>query len=133
ADPAQVAELAHQAGALVLQDYPMPVAPARPPDLKLGARLYAAQCASCHGASGDGDGVAAAGLDPAPIAFTDAGRGSSRSLLALYQVISQGVQGTSMPPFAGLSDDERWALAFYAGGMAYDDASREKGRDAWAE
>src|SRR5690606_23905733 len=86
-----------------------------------------------HGASGDGDGVAATGLDPAPIAFTEAGRAASRSLLALYQVISQGVEGTSMPPFAALSDDERWALAFYVGGMAYDDAARENRRNVWTE
>lgn len=132
AGPGQVAELAHQAGTLVLQAYPMPVAPARAPDLKVGERLYAAQCASCHGARGDGDGVAAAGLDPAPIAFTDAGRAASRSLLALYQVISQGVEGTSMPPFAALSDAERWALAFFVGGMAYDDAARERGRETWS-
>src|SRR5690606_17105025 len=42
ADPAQVADLAHQANALLLQAYPMPVAPDHAPDLKLGAKLYAA-------------------------------------------------------------------------------------------
>lgn len=133
ADAAQVAQLAHEANALLLQAYPMPVAPAHAPDLRLGARLYAAQCASCHGESGAGDGVAAAGLDPAPIAFTDAERAASRSVLALYQVISQGVEGTSMPAFEALSDDERWALAFFVGGMAYDDAMRERGRDLWRD
>ncbi|MDX3893969.1 cytochrome c/FTR1 family iron permease [Pusillimonas sp.] len=133
ADAAHVAELAHEANALLLKAYPMPVAPAHAPDLQAGARLYAAQCASCHGAGGAGDGVAAAGLDPAPIAFTDAERAASRSVLALYQVISQGVEGTSMPAFAELSDDERWALAFFAGGMAYDDAMRKRGEDLWNE
>lgn len=131
ADAAQVAKIAHQANALLLKAYPMPVAPDHVPDLQVGARLYATHCASCHGVGGDADGIAAAGLDPAPIAFTDADRAASRSVLALYQVISQGVEGTSMASFAALSDDERWALAFFAGGMAYDDAMRERGRDIW--
>lgn len=131
ADGGRVASLAHQANALLLKAYPMPVAPDHAPDLQLGSRLYAAQCASCHGATGSADGPAAAGLDPAPIAFTDADRAASRSVLALYQVISQGVEGTSMPSFDALSDDERWALAFFAGGLAYDDAMRERGRTIW--
>ncbi len=28
---------------------------------------------------------------------------------ALYQVVSQGVAGTSMPSFAALPDEDRWA------------------------
>jgi len=132
ASPEQVALLAQQASAAVLEAYPMPLAPAAAPDLALGSRLYSAQCASCHGIGGAGDGAAANGLDPAPIAFTDAARASSRSLFALYQVITQGVEGTSMPAFANLSDDERWALAFFVGGMAYDDAARERGREIWS-
>lgn len=128
----QVALLAQQAAAAVLEAYPMPLAPATTPDLALGGRLYVEHCASCHGAGGAGDGVAAKGLDPAPIAFTDAERASSRSVLALYQVITQGVEGTSMPAFDNMSDDERWALAFLVGGMAYNDSARERGREIWS-
>lgn len=132
ADPELVGQLAHRAGAAVLEAYPFPLAPTHAPDLQLGSRVYAAQCASCHGMNGAGDGVAAEGLDPAPIAFTDGGRAASRSVLALYQVISQGVEGTSMPSYANLSDDERWALAFFVGGLAYDAAARESGRKLWS-
>ncbi|MCV4820762.1 cytochrome c, partial [Escherichia coli] len=63
-------------------------------------------------------------LDPQPIAFTDAERARARSLMALYQVITQGVEGTSMPPFATLSESDRWALAFYIGTLSYDQAAR---------
>src|SRR5690606_24486850 len=93
--------------------------------------LYASLCASCHGAAGDGDGPLAASLDPAPIAFTDKERAASRSVMALYQVTSQGVEGTSMPSFASLSEEERWALAFYVGGLANDAKARTRGKQLW--
>jgi len=131
ADASEVARLAHHANGLLMAAYPIPVAPKAPPDLALGAKLYASQCASCHGAQGGGDGPLAASLDPEPIAFTDAGRASSRSVMALYQVITQGVEGTSMPSFQALSEDERWALAFFAGTLSHDDAMREHGRQLW--
>ncbi len=129
----EVAALAHRANAELIAAFPIPVAPKSLPDLARGRSLYAERCASCHGATGHGDGPAAAGLDPPPIAFTDAERARARSLMALYQVISQGVEGTSMPPFDTLSDDDRWALAFYTGTLAYDDAMRERGQVLWAK
>ena len=133
ADAAEVARLAHHANALLIAAYPIPVAPKSLPDLMHGASLYAAQCASCHGAKGGGDGPLADKLDPPPIAFTDADRAASRSVMALYQVISQGVSGTSMPSFSSLSDEDRWALAFYVGTLSHDDAMRKHGEQLWKE
>lgn len=37
-----------------------------------GKATYDSMCASCHGATGAGDGVAAAALNPKPANFTDA-------------------------------------------------------------
>ena len=50
-----VAQLAHQAAQLLVAAYPMPVAPAKAPDIKKGSQLFQQICASCHGASGGGD------------------------------------------------------------------------------
>jgi len=130
-DPKLVAELARRAAGLLLTAYPVPVAPRKLPEIRLGQTLYQAQCASCHGAAGNGDGPLAPNLDPKPIAFTDHERAATRSLMALYQVVSQGVPGTSMPAFTTLSDDDRWALAWYVGTMANDDASRQRGAALW--
>ena len=47
--------------------------------------------------------------------------------MALYQVVSQGVQGTSMPSFAALSEEDKWAVAFFAGTLSHDNAMRERG------
>jgi len=131
ADGAEVARLAHEAEALLVAAYPIPVAPKALPDLKRGAALFQAQCASCHGTAGGGDGPLAAKLEPPPIAFTDRERARSRSLMALYQVVSQGVTGTAMPSFAGLPDEDRWALAFFAGTLSHDAGMRERGEQLW--
>lgn len=118
AEPTEVAALARRPADDLLASYPIGAVPASPPDLSRGAALYAQQCAACHGPSGHGDGLAAAGLDPPPIAFTDAARAAQRTPFALYEVISQGVPGTAMASFAGLSEADRWALAFYVGSSA---------------
>lgn len=95
--------------------------------------VYIAQCASCHGAAGRGDGRLAASLEPKPIAFPDPERARSRSLMALYQVVTQGVAGTSMPSFSSLSEEDRWALAFYIGTMSHDGAMRGRGEKLWRQ
>lgn len=128
-----VAQLAQQANALLITAYPFPVAPETIPDLVRGQSLYAEQCASCHGTEGYGDGPLAENLEPKPIAFTDAERARTRSVMALYQVISQGVEGTSMMSFSSLPEEERWALAFYIGTFSHDDSMREQGKQLWNE
>lgn len=118
------------AGAL-LAAYPVPVSPSKAPDLKLGAKLFQAQCASCHGSLGRGDGPLAASLNPPPIALTGHDRAKERSLFSLHQIITQGVKGTSMPAFTQLSEDDRWALAFFASSLAYSNSDREAGKRLW--
>lgn len=131
ADPAHVADIAHAMAVALLAAYPVPLAPARAPTFARGAALYAQNCAACHGAAGDGHGSAAASLSTPPVAFTDEERARQRSVFALYQVISQGIEGTAMPSFAHLSPDDRWALAFHAGYFAYDDRSAGRGEQLW--
>lgn len=127
----EVSRLAHQANASLITAYPFPVAPETIPNLARGQTLYAAQCATCHGVDGNGDGPLAENLEPKPIAFTDAERARTRSLMALYQVISQGVEGTSMISFKALPEEDRWALAFYIGTLSFDESMREQGKHLW--
>ncbi|MBL6459471.1 cytochrome c/FTR1 family iron permease [Belnapia sp. T6] len=131
AQPDRVASLARGLAAHLLDAYPVPLAPATTPDLARGAALYAEQCASCHGVSGGGDGPAAARLDPPPIAFMNRARAEERSLFALYQVITQGLDGTAMPSFASLPPEDRWALAFYGGTLAYPASLASDGERQW--
>ncbi|TAJ81811.1 cytochrome c/FTR1 family iron permease [Reyranella sp.] len=131
ATPEVVATLARSLAADLIKAYPIPLAPTAVPDYARGRTLYAENCASCHGATGNGKGVASAGLDPAPIAFTDKDRASERSIFALYQVIEQGLDGTSMASFAHLPPQDRWALAFYVGSLAYPPDDVTKGEQVW--
>ncbi|OGS55012.1 MAG: iron permease, partial [Erythrobacter sp. RIFCSPHIGHO2_12_FULL_63_10] len=117
--------------ASLLDAYPVPLAPRSAPDLARGAVLYSEQCAACHGASGAGDGPGAAGMDPPPIAFTDRERAAQRSLFALEQVIAQGLDGTAMLSFRDLPPQDRWALAFYVGTLAYSQAEAREGAALW--
>ncbi|MBA4757997.1 MAG: FTR1 family protein [Sphingosinicella sp.] len=129
--PATVEEQSRGLAEALLGSYPVPLAPRSAPDLARGAKLYAENCSVCHGATGAGNGPGAAGLDPPPIAFTDAARARERSLFALYQVISQGLEGTSMASFEDLPDGDRWALSFYIGSLAFPESSRSSGRQIW--
>src|SRR3546814_15233709 len=113
AAPATVEEQARGLAEALLGSYPVPLAPRSAPDLARVAKLYAENCSMCHGATGAGNGPGAAGLDPPPIAFTDAARARERSLFALYQVFSSGLAGTSLARFADLPAGVRLPLSFY--------------------
>src|SRR3546814_14240867 len=118
----------------LLEAYPVPRGPDHAPDLSGAAALYQQNCASCHGATGAGDGPVSAGMDPPPIDFTDPERARQRSVFALAQVIEQGLEGTTMVSYAQLPEDQRWALAFSVGQLAFpaDGAARGAGgRRRW--
>ncbi len=87
--------------------------------LVLGQRLYGNYCAQCHGEQGGGDGLAARFLYPKPRNFrdgrfrvvtTDNLKPSDQDLL---HVITRGMPGSAMFPFAHLSEAERQALVAY--------------------
>lgn len=119
ASSAQVALQAHAVADALLVAYPVPTAPNHAPDVARGAALFQNHCAVCHGPSGHGDGPAGLALSPRPIDFTLQARADQRSALSLYEVISQGVEGTPMASFAQLSSEDRWNLAYYVGTLAY--------------
>lgn len=131
AAPEVVAQLAHQLAADVLKAWPLPVVPAVVPDLQRGATLFESQCAACHGRRGQGDGSLAAKLDPPPVDFAQRERASERSPFALYQIISNGVEGTAMASFGALPEADRWALAFFAATLPYSEADKMAGAGLW--
>lgn len=126
-----IAAASHALSAAMLKAYPVPIAPKSVPDVQRGARLFAQNCAACHGATGNGKGPNAAGLSTPPVAFNDLERARKRSLAGLEQVISQGIDGTAMQSFANLPSDDRWALAFYAGHFAFSPQDVTRGAELW--
>lgn len=128
-----VATSARSLAADLIKAYPITLAPVEPLDFARGQVLYTQNCLSCHGANGDGKGPAALGLVPPPIAFSDQVRARERSVFALYQVIEQGIPGTSMASFSVLPPEERWDLALYVSAFAFPESAADEGRKIWQE
>ncbi len=78
--------------------------------LALGARVYAARCAQCHGVDGAGDGSAADQFAVAPTNF----RTERPNLAASLRAVRNGIEGTPMAPWTNeLSEAELSAVAYY--------------------
>src|SRR3989442_1722306 len=69
-----------------------------------GEGLYAAQCASCHGATGGGDGPLAKSLSVRPPALADLAVLGRFTDQELTRIILRGRPGTPMPGFARTLD-----------------------------
>ena len=59
-------------------------------DLVEGKKVFETYCVACHGATGMGDGAAAAALNPKPRNFTDTAYMNKRTPEQLRKVISDG-------------------------------------------
>ncbi|MBI5209879.1 MAG: cytochrome c [Elusimicrobia bacterium] len=76
-----------------------------------GRALFERQCASCHGASGKGDGPAAGTLKPPPRDLTSAGGWKNGPTLSgIFKTLSAGLAGSSMASFDHLPARDRMAL-----------------------
>jgi high-affinity iron transporter len=89
--------------------------PQQPPSLARGAEVFRANCASCHGESGRGNGPLAKGMVPKPANLSDPTTLLDQSPLDYFRRVTIGVVGTAMPAFeTRLSPEDRWAVALYA-------------------
>jgi high-affinity iron transporter len=87
-----------------------------PESLAQGKKLYDQYCLTCHGAKGDGKGPAGVLLKPPPRDFNiplKQWTHSKGDLKKVFDVISKGVPNTAMVSWAHLSEQDRWALAYY--------------------
>jgi len=75
-----------------------------------GQAIYTQNCAVCHGPEGEGDGTAAAGLNPKP-ADLHAAHVQELSDGALFYTITHGREGTAMVAWETiLSEEQRWEV-----------------------
>lgn len=77
-----------------------------------GKTLYDAKCVICHGATGNGDGVAGAALPQKPSNFHWKERWAFTSDGVKHWVLLNGIQGTGMAPL-GLTEDQTWEVLSY--------------------
>jgi len=95
-------------------------------DASAGKAVYEHKCLLCHGEKGDGKGPGAEHLLPRPRDFT---RGLYKIRTTanktptdqdLFKIITDGMPGTSMPPWAVLPEKDRWNLVAYLKTFAAD-------------
>lgn len=90
---------------------------ATPQNAQRGASIYEAQCASCHGAAGAGDGPGAKKLTPPPAQLGWLAKvPASRRGAFIYWSVAEGGQpfGTGMPAFKDKLDQEQiWSVVGY--------------------
>lgn len=85
-----------------------------------GRRAFERHCIGCHGSIGDGGGPGAAHLKPRPrnfrkgvFKFTSTESGARPRREDLFQTVTRGLAGSSMPSFRLLPEETRWDLVEY--------------------
>jgi mono/diheme cytochrome c family protein len=83
--------------------------------IEAGKKVYAAQCADCHGETGKGDGPMAAYTgDPVPSNLIDAEWKHGASEGEIYSAIHDGIDGTAMKDFRNdLKPNDIWNVVNY--------------------
>ena len=109
------------------------VYPIVPPNLVHGAELFSQECAPCHGTTGMGDGPQAAQLPVpvAPIGLSDFSRQSTPA--DWYTLVTQGNLEKFMPPFANLTDRQRWDVVAYAMSLSSSADDIAQGKNLYQE
>ncbi len=85
-----------------------------------GRALFKAKCALCHGDRADGNGVRSKGLSGKPANFGSSDWRSNTSAIAVFEVVSEGKRGTSMPAWPTLSNGQKWDVIAYVLSVAED-------------
>ena len=76
-------------------------------DTKRGGAFYLANCATCHGARGDGNGPRAYFINPKPRNFLDDAWRSRFNRIVLYAAVSEGRVGTEMPAWSRVATPQQ--------------------------
>ncbi len=104
------------------------LSPSEMPSAVRGQEIYAANCAACHGAEGDGSGL------PGPADFTNVAFARGETPVAFFEAIRDGVAGTAMPTWGGtLSEMEIWDVLYYERTFATSPLEITEGQARFAE
>jgi high-affinity iron transporter len=103
-------------------------------NLAEGKAIYERSCASCHGATGQGDGAAGQSMSPKPpaIGTMEHMRGVTPALT--FRVLSVGIAGTPMAGYAGtLTPEQRWNVVAYVTSLRATHAQQLEGEGLFAQ
>ena len=85
-----------------------------------GRALFREKCALCHGERADGHGERREGLSGKPINFHNKEWRANVTPLRVFEVLSEGKRGTSMPAWPTLSREQKWDVIAYVLSVAED-------------
>lgn len=88
--------------------------PPQTPNIENGKAIFAEKCAACHGEKGMGDGPQGIQLGVTVPAFGLPEIARPAILADWYTVVTRGRMDRLMPPFASLTDQQRWDVVAYA-------------------
>jgi len=74
-----------------------------------GGKFYNANCATCHGVKGDGQGPRAYFIRPKPSNFLDPATHGMLNRPAIFAAVAMGKQGTEMPAWSKVINDQQIA------------------------
>ncbi|HLF73221.1 MAG TPA: c-type cytochrome [Anaerolineales bacterium] len=106
-----------------------PLYPAQAPSTENGAAIFAEKCAPCHGETGLGDGEQGIQLGVTVPAFGLPEIARPASPAQWYTTVTRGNMERFMPPFASLSDRERWDVVAYALTLHMSEQEIARGRE----
>lgn len=87
---------------------------ATPELVNKGMGLFKANCASCHGEEGKGNGPASTGLKPPPRNFTSKeGWKNGPKLTQIFSTLQEGIPGSAMAAYDLLTPEEKFSIAYY--------------------
>ncbi len=79
-----------------------------------GKELYKANCSSCHGDEGQGNGIAGKGLNPTPRNFTvPDGWKNGPKLADMWKTLEEGIAGSGMVAYDYLPVMDRFAIIHF--------------------
>jgi mono/diheme cytochrome c family protein len=89
-------------------------APKQTPELlEKGKAAFAANCVTCHGEKGAGDGPAGLYMNPKPRDFTKDPFKQGTRPEEIFVTVTEGVKDTLMVGWPQISEEERWGLSYY--------------------
>jgi mono/diheme cytochrome c family protein len=88
--------------------------PSTPASVAAGQKIFQANCVSCHGPSGAGDGKNIAQMNPKPSNLTDAEWKHGSSDGEIFTLIRDGSKNTAMKGFASrMTTNDLWNVVNY--------------------